>query len=294
MSAVAVAERNAFENALAGRFEDAKSTLNAAFDSIPDARFLGWLKQRAAAYLHAVDPVSARALQQSARIDNNYILKVPNDVRSVRITAVGIQAEACSAALSREYSTSRNLQVGVDALLSDLIPVAQQGTFEKFEAAFERLGTLLGFGSSRPDKETGRGPDNLWAVGADRYWVVEAKSEAVAAEVSRGNLEQLSHSMDWFESEYPEPARTALPVLIHRSKRPMWDAVPRAGARAMTFGKLEQFREAIRGFAAAVSIADGYRYTDTVRQNLVQFGLNSGQLAERWTADFEPPIRRQS
>ena len=288
---VAVAERTAFDLALAGRFEEAKEALNGAFSTVSDARLRGWLKQRAASYLHVVDPVSARALQQSARIDNSYILKIPNDVRSARITAIGSQAEASSAALVNEYTTARNLQVGIDALLSDLVPVAQPGTFEKFEAAFERLGLILGFGSSRPDKETGRGPDNLWAIGSDRYWVVEAKSEAIVDEVSRGYLEQLSHSMDWFESEYPEPSRTALPVIVHPSNRPMWDAVPRAGARAMTFAKLEQLREAVRGFAAAVAIGEGYRTVEIVRQNLVHFGLNMGQLAERWTVDFEAPRR---
>jgi hypothetical protein len=60
----------------------------------------------------------------------------------------------------------------------------------------------------------------------------------------------------------------------------------------MTFAKLEQLREAVRGFAAAVAIGEGYRTVETVRQNLVHFGLNNGQLAERWTVDFEAPPRR--
>lgn len=289
---VAVAERQAFNEALAGRFEDAKKTLNTAVDSVKDARLRGWLKQRAAAYLDGVDPVDARALQLSARIDNNYVLKLPNEVRSVRISSLGSQADACVQALTAEYPTARNLQIGVDALLSDLVPIPQPGTSEQFEAALKKLGALLGFASSRPDKETGIGPDNLWAIGSDQYWVVEAKSEAVAAEISRRTFEQLTHSADWFESEYPEPARVGLPVLIHPSRQPMWDAVPRLGARVMTFEKLEKLRDCIRGFATALAVGDGYRRVNTVRDNLVQFGLNSAQLIDRWTDDFLSPARK--
>lgn len=239
-----------------------------------------------------MEPVAARDLQRSARIDNNYILKIPNEIAARRITELGNQAAASAAHLSATYSTARNLEVGVEAILRDLSPSTEQGSHKRFEDAMEKVGLMLGFASSRPDKESGIGPDNFWAVGNDRYWVIEVKSEATADEVSRDYLEQLSHSVDWFEGEYAESRYTSLPVMVLPSRRPMWDAVPRQGARVMTFDKLEAFRAALRGFATAIASADGYRTGEIVRQNLVAFGLNAGQLEQRWTEEFLPPSPR--
>lgn len=290
---VAVAERASFQLALGGRPEDAKAELGSVLNDVDEARLRGWLKQRAAAYLNAVNPVGARELQRSARIDNNYILKIPNEVASQRITAVGTQAAASSAYLSQTYSTARTLEVGLEAILRDLTPSTEEGSHKRFEDAVEKTGRILGFASSRPDKETGIGPDNLWAVGSDRYWVIEAKSEASATEVSREYLEQLSHSADWFEAEYPEPRYTALPLMIHPSRQPHWDAVPRQGARVMTFEKLAAFREALHAFATAIAGADRYRDPSAVGQNLTEFGLTSGQLEQRWSQEFLAPARRR-
>ena len=289
----AVAEREAFNLALVGRATDAKSRFDAVYGDVPDYRVRGWLKQRAAAYLNAVDPVGARELQRSARLDNSYILKIPNETASRRINGLGVQSVASSEYLSRTYATSRSLEVGVEAVLRDLAPSTESGSHKRFEDALEKVGFLLGFDSSRPDKESGIGPDNLWAVGADRYWVIEAKSEAIAAEISRENLAQLSQSVDWFEGEYAEPRYTALPLLIHPSNTPMWNANARQTARVMTFAKLAEFRQALRGFATAIAIGDRYRNPDDVAANMATFGLNAGQMSQRWTEEFASAALRQ-
>ena len=286
--AAATAQRDAFELALARRHLEAKTAFDAVYPTIVDARLRGWLKQRAAGYLNLVQPVQARDLQRSARIDNNFILKIPNEVSVPRLSAVADQAAATVAHLTSTYTTPRDLQVGVEALLRDLVPTVEQGSYNRFENALEHLGRILGFASSRPDQQNGIGPDNFWAIGHDRYWVVEAKSEATAAQVSRDYLEQLSHSMDWFEADYPEPRHAAVPVMIHPSRQPMWDAVPRQGARVMTFARLERLRDAVGGFTAALLPDAGYTSKEAVAQNLSQFGLNAGALQQRWTEPFLP------
>lgn len=286
------AERDAFALALAGRYVEAKDRLVGSLGDL-DAPTRGWLKQRAATYLNLVDPANARELQRSARIDNNYILKIPHETALARITAVGDQATAAVAYMRTEFATARTLEVGAEAILLDLVPSTATNSHKLFESALQRLGLLLGFASSRPDQETGIGPDNLWAIGKDRYFIIECKSEATVEEVSREYLEQLSHSADWFDAEYPEGRHIGIPIMIHPSRKPMWDAVPRQGARAMTFARLEGLRTAISGFVGAIQIGDGFRDVAVVSRNLTHFGLNSGSLQQRWTEEFLPPATRR-
>jgi hypothetical protein len=104
--------------------------------------------------------------------------------------------------------------------------------------------------------------------------------------------EQLSHSADWFDAEYNEPRYVGVPILIHPSRVPMWDAVPRQGARIMSFERFAEFRTAFGGFVAALRISDGYQNPTTVGTNLTQFGLNAGSLQQRWTQTFNPPAAR--
>lgn len=290
--AIDEADREGFTLALAGRFEEAKSVLDNAITAMENAPVRGWYKQRGASYLDLINPVKARDLQRSARLDNNYLLKLAAETRPPRITALGDQATAAAAYMTEIFSTPRNLELGVEAMLSQLTPSPERGSYRGFEDGVLRLGQLLGLASSRPDQQTGVGPDNLWALGNDRYFVMEAKSESVATQVSRDNLEQLSHSIDWFDDAYSEPRHTAVPILIHPSRQPMWDARPRQGARVMTFDKLTQLREAVRRFATALLSNSDYERSGEVGKNLVQFGLIASQLEQRWTEEFLPPARR--
>lgn len=283
------AERDAFSLARAGRFADASAKLRAAVDAMSDARFRAWVKQRAAAYLDLVDPVAARALQENARIDSRYILKV-DGATAPKLTALGDQADASCAFMTTTYSSARDLEVGTDAMLLDLTPSTATNSHKRFEAALEKLGSMLGFNSARPDAETGIGPDNLWAIGGGKYWVIECKSEATTSAISREYLEQVSHSADWFDQKYPE--HTQLPLLIHPSRIPMWNAVPRQTARVIPFDKLAALREAVRGFAASVGIDNAYRDPAVVKDNLRHFGLSASDLTQRWTQKFRDPAGR--
>lgn len=289
---ILVAERDAFRFALAERSAEAFDTLSSVYDEVSDPQERGWAKQRAATYLDHLDPERAREIQHSARIDNSFVLKTGQRVHTTRIKAVNSQADNSVRFLRDSYQSARSLEVAVDALLSDLTPNPTPYSHKSFEAALAKVGRILGMISSRPDQELGVGPDNLWAIGGGAYWVIECKSEAVAAQVSLDYLQQLSGSVDWFDSVYKEPEFSALPVMIHPSRQPMWDASVRQGARIMTFEKLAEFRSAVRGFTAAIRENDNYRSAAVVASNLTQFGLSANQLPERWTQTFTLPATR--
>lgn len=282
---LATAERQAFENALAGEFTSARSTLNQVINKTDDVILRGWIKQRAATYLNNSSPVDARQLQRSARNDNKRILKIENSDPIHRLSSLGNQARAAADYLKR-FSDAKEFELWIESTLLDLVPNSEPGTYTRFEAAFEKVGGLLGFASSRPDVESRLGPDNLWGIGNDDYWVVEAKSESTAEYVSREYLEQLTHSADWFESNYQDPRYSYTPILIHPSSIHAWDAVPRLNARILTFEKLRALRESIQKYSTSLISSSSLSDEEKIRANLEHYGLASGQLKQRWTVKF--------
>lgn len=66
---------------------------------------------------------------------------------------------------------------------------------DNVESALQELGALLGASSSRPEKETNRGPDVLWQF-PDLTFCIEAKSEKTAP-IYKEDAKQLLLSTDW-------------------------------------------------------------------------------------------------
>lgn len=280
VSNVAMARRRAFDLADRGRFQDAVTTLQDAADELGDLRIRGWIKQEAASYAQRYDPVAARNLQRSARDDNVALLRPRDaDVAYRRLTAASSQASSATALLSERYATRDELLLGINALLESLVP--DPDNTSAFEQAMADLGTHLGFESQRPERDLGNGPDVLWLVGELRFVVVECKSGSSADRISRSDVEQLSHSMDWFVSQYDQSCE-ATPILVHPSRELRPDAVARVGARVMTFDRLNGLRAAVRGFAISLASRTEILEAD-VKDRLAEFGLLAGQLVERWT-----------
>jgi hypothetical protein len=128
----------------------------------------------------------------------------------------------------------------------------------------------------------GNGPDVLWSLGELKYHVVECKSGATADLISRHDIEQLSHSMDWFAEQYDTTA-VATPIMIHKVAVLRPDASARQGTRIITFDKLAELRKAARDFAEAIAQDQAYEDYSMVGQRLMTFNLTAGQLANKWT-----------
>jgi hypothetical protein len=73
--------------------------------------------------------------------------------------------------------------------------LAFSGSAETVEQALKELGRIFGAHSTRPEKETGRGPDVLWEF-EDLNFCIEAKSEKTSF-ISKGDAEQLLLSTQW-------------------------------------------------------------------------------------------------
>ena len=91
--------------------------------------------------------------------------------------------------------------LSVDDILGNLSFAQPANNFEK---ALQDLGSAIGFLSQRPDKEFKKGPDNLWCVSTDYYFIFECKSEVEdsRSEIYKSETGQMNNHCGWFEREY--------------------------------------------------------------------------------------------
>jgi hypothetical protein len=279
ISATARPERAAFDLAVLGRYQDAVAELQGPINSLDDPILRGWLKQQAAAYMSLYDRVRANDLQRSAQQENRVLLR-PSDaaIATRTLRADRPQADAAAEFLSSTYSTPQELLLGVEALTAALQPNPEET--EAFERAMVDLAHHLGFEADRPEQELGLGPDVLWALGGLRFLVIECKSGATAATISRRDLAQLGHSHDWFVGAY-DSSCSATPMMIHPSSVCSADAVAAPTTRIMTFEKLASLRTAVSEWSVAVAATGGFE-TDEISRRLAEHQLHAGAFPDQW------------
>lgn len=253
VSPAASHRRTAFELATDGNIAGAVKELGEAIGATSDPRQKGWLLEQQATYIDQLDPARAQEVLAVARQKNSAVLRPLSGVEYKTISASAAQAAAASDYLAQTYGTDRvKLRVGFEALIDALRFDPSQTAVEGFEQAFCDVGLHLGFAAQRPERDIGSGPDLLWALGDLKYWVIEAKSGATVDYIGKVYSNQLTGSTLWFDRYYDNTV-TAIPVMIHPADRLGKDATAAPGARVITRKKLDAFKEAVRGYASALT-----------------------------------------
>ncbi|MGC1274479.1 MAG: hypothetical protein WBC44_12310, partial [Planctomycetaceae bacterium] len=144
------------------------------------------------------------------------------------------------------------------------------------------LGQLLGFDTQRPEKETGIGPDNLWALGELRFVVLEAKNRAVADAIAKDYVNQLNGSVNWFHERYDNSCK-ATPVSCHRSRRVGKESSPCDGMRVIDDALLEKLKIAVRDFVGQVAMLSQFGQHEEIAKLLEAHGLSSSKLVDTFT-----------
>lgn len=281
----AVAARAAFDLAVTGRYQQAADTIQQAINGLDDRPLRGWLLEQKAAYLDLINPLIGQQALVAAIEDNPFVLRPAVGVSITPIRANAAQARAAAAHLAATYTDQMDLVLGVRSLLDEI--QWDEELTDQAESAWQRLGRLLGFASTRPEKQYGTGPDNLWALSSSAHAVIELKTGCTTDTIAKKDLDQLGGSVRWDAEQHPEVS-TRIPVLLHPSRTPHSQAIVVPGMRIVTPAKLSDLRLAVEGFA--VALADGLgRWADeqAVSQQLAHFGLNSGSLFQRYA---EPPL----
>ncbi|WP_445151374.1 helicase C-terminal domain-containing protein [Baekduia sp. Peel2402] len=291
ISDVALAQRAAFDLAGQRRFAEASERLRMAFGAAVDVKQRGRLKEQAAAYLHAADPVAAQKLQLSAVQDNRAAARPVDGVSYKPLKPIQQQGKVAAAFLRETYDSPVQLILGVKELLADLVPSEDEALVNPFEEAVLQLGLHLGFNSERPERDIGNGPDDLWSIGNNKYLVIECKSAALADEIPRRDIEQLGQSLDWFDNQF-DNTMTATGIMIHPSRQLHAKATAPAGSKIITFAKLEQLRDTVTAFTRAIAKDDNYKDADAVAERLQKFHLTGGMFVGHWTEAPRSTSRR--
>jgi len=193
--------REAFDSARVQQFDVACDRVQDAVNVTTDKRAKGHLLQQLGEYMHHVDQARAQEIQLSAVKANSRLTKPIAGVSYAKLAPLAQSQAARAAKFMEKFLEANDLLIWVNGLLEDF-SWGEEGS-KRFETAVRDLGAFLGFASQRPEDETGRGPDNLWAVGGLRYLVIECKSGATSAPaISKADCNQLIGSMSWFNTTY--------------------------------------------------------------------------------------------
>ncbi|MHC2546949.1 helicase C-terminal domain-containing protein [Corynebacterium hesseae] len=124
-----------------------------------------------------------------------------------------------------QFQTRYDIQSHTSSILDSITFSPDRELVDAAEDSFCQLGSLLGFSSSRPDKDFRNGPDVLWRFSDDHVAVIEMKTGTTREDKSNIKAEagQLSVSVNWATEEYPDSRIT--PILVARSSETKEDAV---------------------------------------------------------------------
>lgn len=272
--------RQAYDAAVRGDYEAAAkaadTAVNAARQQMNDERLAGWLSEKASAYRHATDPARAQAQLSSASEANSSILRPISGLTFQPSRPTRRQAEAAAAYLTANYTNGARLRVGVEALIADL--AWDPDRTEQAEQAWADLADHLGFCGQRPEKDTGVGPDDLWSDSDGNHLVIEVKSGAEAAVISKRDINQLGGSVRWAEQTLTGTSSIS-PLIVHPSHLVERTGTPPADTRSIDIAAHAKLMAGCRGYSTALAVDDRYRDAAAIQQQLVSLHFNGRQFA---------------
>jgi type III restriction/modification enzyme restriction subunit/RAD3-like DEAD/DEAH box helicase len=271
--------RQAYDAAVRGDHEAAAKAadhaVNAARQEMKDERLAGWLSEKGAAYRHATDPARAQAQLAGASASNASILRPMSGLTFQPSRPTRRQAEAAVAYLTDRYTDGGRLRVEVEALIADL--AWDPDRTEQAEQAWADLANHLGFSGQRPEKDIGAGPDVLWSDSEGNHVVIEVKSGAEAALISKRDINQLGGSVRWAAQTLTGTSSIA-PVIAHPSHIAEHTGTPPTDARSIDTDAHAKLMAAIRQYATALAIDNRYRDVAAIQQQLVSLHFNGRQF----------------
>jgi hypothetical protein len=275
---LARAERTSLMSAVDGDVPSAVETLSTALNKAklqPGPTYARYL-QTLARVQFGTDRDEASRIQRKAFAQSPRLLRPP-PVRAAktRDAATGAAADR----VLKWYSGFAEGQGAVAHVTDGLGDLRFGVAHSVFEDAVELVGQVIGAQSTRPERDEGEGPDNLWRWKDDNL-VIECKSKSDAPSISKRNLGQITMSTSWFEREFP--SNPATPIMIVDTTQS--DVEPDQRLLVVTSDGLAEIKKRVLSFVKQLSTRSATIWTKPEVAALLEgSGLTPKQLVEETT-----------
>ena len=181
--------------------------------SSSDSRDKGWYLKLKAIYQYPIDSSKSMDIQLKAYTENDRLFRPEKGITYSKLLPSGSDRAYIILNWIRDHENHNSLIINVTNILDKI-------TFkvypDLFEEGIDELGEILGFSKQRPEKVTGRGPDNIWHIRGKEYWVIECKNMVTSNRgISKREVGQLNTSIAWFKKNYEDSL--CVPILIHKA-----------------------------------------------------------------------------
>jgi replicative superfamily II helicase len=176
----------------------------------------GWYLQLMATYLYPIDVSGAMDLQLKAFSENNSLFRPEIGVTYTKLLESGTSRENLIIEWINNFDSHSAMIVHLNQILDNLSFGVSSDLFEK---NLDDLGHALGLHSSRPEKEIGNGPDNLWSIKGKLYWILSCKNmvDSRRTTISKSEIGQISNDIAWFRKNYDNC--DGKPIFIHHASK---------------------------------------------------------------------------
>jgi hypothetical protein len=186
----------------------------------------------------------------------------------------------------QSFSSINDLGVYIQEIKNYLI-FSPENDSNNFEDALQKLGELLGYESSRPEKEENEGSDVLWGT-KECYLVLEAKSEKLPSNsISKSDIEQLYHSLEWFKEKYVFDG-TLIGVTLQPQSNKNKDVTVRSGVKSINSDKLADITSSLNHlqtyFTSQTNVNDITE--ENIRIEFNRLGFNGPQFISRYLKEI--------
>lgn len=173
----------------------------------------GWYLQLMAQVNYRVSKSNSIEYQKVA-YNKNHNLLLPMNINPVKKMDALVEQKRLSNIIDqiKSYGTYENLWNSLEEIRNNL---SFNTGSKKFEKSMDELGKILGFITERPDNVYKSGPDHLWSVKDNLYFVIEDKSDVSPGrdKIYKSETGQMSNSIAWFRKHYPDSQFQAFLVI---------------------------------------------------------------------------------
>lgn len=241
--------RRACNELLAKNYNSAIKILEEYINEEKNEVLKGYAQMILAKYINLINPNRAQEVLLSAKKLNKNIIAPINGIRYQKTDMYNEQAKELQNFIKNNNIKPNEYLIMINDILSNL---NFESSHNEFEESIRLLGKYIGLFSERPEKEYNNGgPDNLWGMGDNLYYVIECKNESNSTEISKRDCGQLHNSKSWFYKEYGSKFK-CIPIIIHRNNKFEKSASPEEDFRILDKGNLDLLKENVQKFAIAL------------------------------------------